>query len=116
MTVMSDASVDPVDEGILMHDGGSDEHCACMNFGDHAPLEPSAPPAYPNERVAISLARDFIAQKEVCPITQDQIVGNKVAVTLCNCVFQANCLVEWAAKHSTCPACRTDLTFRIVTV
>ena len=81
-----------------------------------APLEPSAPPAYPNERVAISLARDFIAQKEVCPITQDQIVGNKVAVTLCNCVFQANCLVEWAAKHSTCPACRTDLTFRIVTV
>jgi len=81
-----------------------------------APSAPPAPPAAPNERVAISLARDFIAQKEVCPITQDQIIGNKVAVTSCNCVFQANSLVAWAAKHSTCPACRTDLTFRIVTV
>jgi hypothetical protein len=24
-----------------MLDGGSDEHCACLSFGDHVPLEPS---------------------------------------------------------------------------
>lgn len=79
------------------------------------PPAPFAKPP-PAERIALALARDFVASKEVCPITQDPLVKGRIAVTTCNCVFQADGLETWAATHSSCPSCRTDLAFRVVTV
>lgn len=84
-----------------------------------APPAPSAPPfelPLPVERVALALARDYVQQKEVCPITQEAIAPGEVAVTACHCVFQAPLLTQWSLAHTTCPACRTPLAFRIVTV
>jgi hypothetical protein len=84
-----------------------------------APLAPAAaaPPApLPTERLALALARDSIQQKEICLITQEALTSGEVAVTACHCVFQAPLLTQWATNHTTCPACRTQLVFRIVTV
>ncbi len=80
-----------------------------------APVAPQPKPA-PAERIALALARDFVASKEVCPITQDPLKAGRIAVTACNCVFQAEGLETWASSHTTCPSCRTELSFRIVSV
>lgn len=80
-----------------------------------ATSQPPIKPA-PAERIALALARDFVASKEVCPITQDPLKAGRIAVTACNCVFQADGLETWASSHTTCPSCRTDLAFRVVSV
>ena len=90
------------------------------------PAEPSAPPLeplpappqqpLPAERICLALARDSIQQKEICPISQEVLTPGEIAVTACHCVFQAPLLTLWATTHTTCPACRTTLTYRIVTV
>lgn len=80
-----------------------------------APLPP-APLPIPTERLALALARDSIQQKEICLITQEALTSGEIAVTACHCVFQAPLLTQWATNHTTCPACRTQLVFRIVTV
>jgi hypothetical protein len=77
---------------------------------------PAAPKPAPAERIALALARDFVASKEICPITQDPLVKGRIAVTACNCVFQAEGLETWASSHTTCPSCRTELAFRIVSI
>ena len=71
-------------------------------------------PSRPSERVALALARDYINEREICPITQDTIQHGRVAVTGCLCVFQAEAL-EGANTHQ-CPTCRTSLVFRVVEV
>jgi hypothetical protein len=78
-----------------------------------APAPPAAPPA---ERIALAIARDFIATKEVCPITQSPLTQGRIAVAACNCVFQAEGLETWAAGQTTCPSCRTTLVYRVVSV
>ncbi len=77
-----------------------------------------APPALPkvSERVALALARDGIAQKELCPIGQVPLTSGRLAVTSCHCVFQAESLEPWAETKTTCPTCRSPLDFRIVNV
>lgn len=71
-------------------------------------------PSRPSERVALALARDFIQEKEICPITQDSIQYGRVAVTGCLCVFQAEALE--AAQTQSCPTCRTHLVYRVVDI
>lgn len=69
-----------------------------------------------SERVALALARDGIAQKELCPIGQSPLVPGRLAVTSCHCVFQAESLEPWAETKTSCPTCRSPLDFRIVIV
>ena len=80
------------------------------------PPQPPQPPQPPAERICLALARDSIQQKEICPISQEVLTPGEIAVTSCHCVFQAPLLTLWATTHTTCPACRTTLTYRIVTV
>ena len=82
--------------------------------GAAAGARPIVIPPRPSERVALALARDFIQEKEICPITQDTIQYGRVAVTGCLCVFQAEALE--AATGNSCPTCRAHLTFRVVEV
>jgi hypothetical protein len=74
--------------------------------------EPAPKPTLPAERVALALARDSIAQGEVCPITQDKLQATKIGVTGCLCVFQGEAIESY--KGTTCPSCRTPLTVRYV--
>lgn len=74
----------------------------------------SSVPSMPAERVALALARDYINEKEICPITQDSLQYGRVAVTGCLCVFQAEALE--GANASQCPMCRAHLVFRVVEV
>jgi hypothetical protein len=77
---------------------------------------PLVAPTKPAERIALAIARDFVAHNEPCPITQERIHDGSIAVTGCYCVFQAEALATWATTHSTCPSCRTALSYRVVTV
>jgi hypothetical protein len=77
---------------------------------------PLVAPTKPAERIALAIARDFVAHNEPCPITQERIHSGSIAVTGCYCVFQAESLATWASTHSTCPSCRTALSYRVVTV
>ena len=81
-----------------------------------SPSPSPSPLPLPTERLALSLARDSIQQKEICLITQEALTSGEIAVTACHCVFQAPLLTQWATTHTTCPGCRSPLAFRIVTV
>lgn len=78
------------------------------------PVTPPAPESKPNERVALALARDSIAQGEICPITQDKLQPTKIGVTGCMCVFQGEAIEAYTG--TSCPSCRTPLTVRYVTL
>lgn len=75
---------------------------------------PATKPKEPSERVALALARDSIAQGEICPITQDKLQPTKIGVTGCMCVFQGEAIESYTG--TTCPSCRTPLTVRYVTL
>jgi hypothetical protein len=82
-----------------------------------APVQPPlVAPTKPAERIALAIARDFVGHNEPCPITQERLHTGSIAVTGCYCVFQAEALATWASTHTTCPSCRTALSYRVVVV
>ena len=80
-------------------------------------IREAAQPQVPAERLALAVARDYIAQGEMCPILQEPLRYGPVALTSCHHVFDGDSLTSWVVSgHSTCPECRTAMVYRVVTV
>lgn len=65
------------------------------------------------QRIALLVVEDSVKNKEVCPITMEQITRANSAVTSCFHVFNSNSLETWLESkpiQSPCPVCRKQCT------
>ncbi len=78
--------------------------------------QPRQAPQEPPERLALAMARDFISQREMCPILQEPLTHGDIAITSCFHVFDSASLTHWTLSQNThnCPQCRAHMTFRTV--
>lgn len=61
------------------------------------------------------LATDSDSPEEECPVCQEPMSQQKVAVLPCKHSFHSPCLREWLCRKATCPTCRMTITESMIT-
>lgn len=56
--------------------------------------------------VAETLLEKAIANKQICPISFEELKKGQTAVTSCFHLFEQNAIQEWMKTHSKCPICK----------